>query len=125
MDQREWEHWKAVTASSAHKWVEDAVFRLNGHGSMYYTGGEDGIYMEIAKDGTLELGTYKGALPHIGEAFFTVKAQKKYSDFNEAFQIACELGGKKFLMDLFSADQIPQDMIQPVSNQKDDFSLNL
>ncbi|MDD3229977.1 MAG: hypothetical protein PHE09_12280 [Oscillospiraceae bacterium] len=117
MDQKEWEHWQAVTASSTHKWVEDAIFRLNDRGAMYYTGGEDGIYMRIKKDGMLELGTYEGALPHIGEASFTVKAQKKYPDFNEAFQTACELGGKKFLMDMFSADQIPQELISSDNDQ--------
>lgn len=25
MDQKEWEHWQAVTESSAHKWVEDRI----------------------------------------------------------------------------------------------------
>jgi hypothetical protein len=73
MNQKEFEGWKAVTESSAYRWVEDSIFRLNGRGAMYYTGGEDGIYMKISKDGILELGDYEGALPHIGEATFTVK----------------------------------------------------
>lgn len=30
MDQREFEHWQAVTSSSQYMWVEDAVTRLNG-----------------------------------------------------------------------------------------------
>ncbi len=125
MVQQEWERWQAITASSKFKWVEDAIYRLNGCGAMYYTGGEDGIYMQISKDGTLEIGTYEGALPHIGEAFFSVKAQEKYSDFDEAFRNACEIGGKKFLMGMFSADQMPHDMIQPANDQKDGFSLKL
>jgi hypothetical protein len=125
VDQKEWECWKTVTASSTHKWVEDEIFRLNGRGAMYYTGGEDGSYMKITSDGVLELGIYEGALPHIGEAFFTVKLQKRYSDFNDAFQIAGQIGGKKFLMDLFSSDQIPQDVIRIDSSHINDFSMEL
>lgn len=125
MDQKEWEHWQAVTATSDHKWVEDKIVHLNGRGAMYYTGGEDGIYMRISNDGTLELGTYKGALPHIGKAFFDVKGQKKYSDFNEAFQMVCEIGGKKFLMDMFSTDQIPQDVVEADNGLKNDFIINM
>ncbi len=124
MDQREWESWQSVTASSVHKWVEDEIFRLNGRGAMYYTGGEDGSYMKITNDGMLELGIYEGALPHIGEAFFTVKGQKKYRDFNNAFQTACQIGGKKFLMDLFSSDQIPQD-VRRIDSSQIDLSIDL
>ena len=53
MDQRKFEHWQAVTSSSQHMWVEDAVARLNGRGCLYYTSGESGIYMRITQDGTL------------------------------------------------------------------------
>ncbi len=51
-------------------WVEDAVSRLNGRGCLYYSGGESGIYMRITPDGTLQVGNYEGAIPHIGEALF-------------------------------------------------------
>jgi len=125
MDQKEWESWQTVTASSAHKWVEDEIFCLNGRGAMYYMGGEDGSYMQITNDGMLELGIYEGALPHIGEAFFTVKVQKKYPDFNDAFQTACQIGGKKFMMDFFSSDQIPQEVIRIDSIQMGGFFIGL
>jgi hypothetical protein len=125
MNQKELEHWQAVTASSTCRWVEDSIFRLNDRGAMYYTGGEDGIFMKISKDGTLELGAYEGALPHIGEAFFTVKAQKQCADFDEAFRTACQIGGKKFLMDMFSADQIPQEALSPEEDQEHDLAMNL
>lgn len=125
MNQKELESWQAVRASSTHKWVEDSIFRLNGRGAMYYTGGEDGIYMEISKDGTLELGDYEGALPHIGEAIFTVKAQKQCAGFDEAFQIACQIGGKKFLMDLFSSDQIHQEALSSGDDKEHDFVMSI
>lgn len=75
----------------------------------YYTGGEAGIFMRIIPDGMFRIGTYESALPHIGEAVFTIKAEKNCSNINEAFQLACQLGGMKFLRDMFSNDQISQD----------------
>lgn len=68
MDQIEFEHWQTVTSSSQCMWVEDAVTRLNGLGCFYCSGGESGIYMRIAQDGTLQAGNYEGAFPHIGDA---------------------------------------------------------
>lgn len=125
MDQKEWENWLAVTSSSVYKWVEDRIFYLNGRGTMYYTGGEDGVYMKISNDGTLEIGTYEGALPHIGEAFFVVKKEETYPDFNEAFQMACQIGGIKFLMDLLSTDQVSQNTIGDDSSQENGFFMKM
>lgn len=109
MNQKEYDYWKTVTASSEHLWVEDAITRLNDRGLLYYTGGEAGIFMRITPNGMFRIGTYESALPHIGEAVLTVKAEKNCSNINEAFQLACQLGGMKFLRDMFSNDQIPQD----------------
>ena len=92
MDQGEFEHWQAVTSSSRYLWVEDAVSRLNGRGCLYYSGGESGIYMRITPDGTL----------------FKPGAERKCGSSSEAFQLACELGGRKFLEDMFSGSQLPQ-----------------
>lgn len=109
MEKAEYEHWQAVTESSIHQWVEDTTVRLNGRGARYYTGGENGTYMEIKKDGTLTVGCYEGAVPHIGEAYFTPHTAWKKDTFDEAFQLALQVGGKKFLADLFSSGQLPPD----------------
>ncbi len=84
-------------------------------GSIYYTGGESGAFMRITAEGSLTVGTYEGAFPHIGEACFISKAEHKFKDFNEGFQYACQLGGIKFLADLFSANEVPQEPIQGMS----------
>ncbi len=65
MDQKECENWIAITASSSYKWVEDRISYLNGRGYLYYTDGEDGVYIQISNDSTLKTGTYEGAFPHI------------------------------------------------------------
>ncbi len=103
MNKHELEVWIAETESSRFQWCEDEIYRLNGRGSMYYTGGEDGIYMRIGKDGTLEAGHYKGAIPHIGEAFFQPDVVKQYNNYSQALTAAMEAGGKQFLVDMLSA----------------------
>ena len=112
MDQKEFKHWQAVTATSAHQWVEDPIVRLNGRGAIYYTGGEDGFYMKLSPEGRITLGAYKGAFPHIGEAVFKEKASRDCGSFDAAFQLTCQLGGKQFLADIFSNHQIPQETVQ-------------
>jgi len=97
--------WLAVTESSRYKWVEDEIYRLNGRGAMYYFGGEDGVYMRIQNDGKLEAGKYEGAIPHIGEAMFTVAAVRQFNSFSEAYKAAMEAGGKQFMVDMFSGNE--------------------
>lgn len=109
MDQREFERWQEVTSSSQYMWVEDVATRMNGRGCLYYSGGESGIYMRITPEGKLQAGHYEGAVPHIGEALFKPVAERECGSFNEAFQLACGLGGKKFLADMFSGSQVPQE----------------
>ena len=94
--------WLAVTESSRYRWVEDDIYRLNGRGAMYYTGGEDGVYMRIQQDGKLEAGNYEGAFPHIGEAMFKPVVTKQFDSFSEAYKSAMEAGGKQFMVDMFS-----------------------
>ena len=117
MDQKECENWIAVTASSSYKWVEDRISHLNG--------GEDGVYIQILNDGTLKIGTYEGASPHIGEALFKVKEEQKHADFNEAFQMACKIGGRKFLKDLIMDDQVTQKVMRSNSSHKSEFNISM
>ena len=103
MTDQELERWLAVTANSQYQWTEDDVTRLNGRGALYYLGGEDGVYLRIQPEGTISIGTYEGAYPHIGEALFTPKAVQDCGDYNQALQTAMRLGGQKFLQDMFTA----------------------
>ncbi|MDL2274378.1 hypothetical protein LJC34_07570, partial [Oscillospiraceae bacterium OttesenSCG-928-G22] len=55
------------------------------------------------------------AVPHIGEAMYMPKAVMPLADYNEAFTKACELGGKQFLVDMFSQEYFasPQPLDEP------------
>lgn len=108
MTKQEFEYWQAITDGSAHRWVEDSITRLNGNGALYYIGGEDGVYMRLSPVGKLTVGTYEGAFPHIGEAVFSSKMERQYDDINGAFEAACQIGGKQFLVDMLSLDAVPQ-----------------
>lgn len=125
MTQREFEYMQAITESSVHKWVEDNITRLNGNGALYYTGGEDGRYMRLSSDGKLTVGTYEGAIPHIGEAMFRREAEHQYADFNAAFEAACKLGGKQFLVDMFSQDDVAQTLIEPDEPEPNSFEMTM
>ena len=109
MTDTELKQWLAVTANSQYQWTEDEVTRLNGRGALYYFGGEDGVYIRVQPDGELSVGTYEGGFPHIGEALFTRKAVLACDGFDQALQKAMELGGQKFLQDMFSSrpSQVP------------------
>jgi hypothetical protein len=109
MNQKEFEYWQSVTASSAHSWVEDRITSLNGAGALFYIGGENGRYMRLSTDGKLTVGTYEDAFPHIGEALFKQKTEHQFDSFDEALKAAFQLGGTKFLTDIFSSDMIPQE----------------
>ena len=125
MTQREFEYLQAITESSVHKWVEDNITRLNGNGALYYTGGEDGRYMRLSSEGKLTVGTYEGAIPHIGEAMFRREAEHQYADFNAAFEAACKLSGKQFLVDMFSQDDVAQTLIEPDEPEPNSFEMTM
>lgn len=103
MTDAEIKQWLAVTENSRYQWTKDEVTRRNGRGSLFYFGGENGIYMHVKPGGALDIGTYEGALPHIGEAMFTRKESVDCGTFDQAFQRAATLGGQQFLQDMFSA----------------------
>lgn len=112
MTKQEFERWQAITQNSQFRWTEDEIYRLNGRGTFYYHGGEDGIYLKIQKDGMLVAGNYEGAIPHIGEAFFAPVVQQQCRDFNEAYTVAMEAGGKQFILDMLTRPDIDGQKIE-------------
>ena len=84
MTPEEFEAWKAETAKSQNAWRIDPCHDYP-EDTLIYRGGESGHYIMITLD-TVSLGTYEGAIPHIGEALFTPLARLKYRDNAEAWQ---------------------------------------
>jgi len=66
----EFQAWKKETDRSVAAWVVDRVMSHNQKCCFIYRGGENGNYVRVDSSGLVELGTYEGAIPHIGEALF-------------------------------------------------------
>ena len=75
MTEYEFEYWQEVTQNSKYRWMEDAITRLNGNGMLFYTGGEEGVYMRVSPENKLTVGIYEDAFPHVGDALFKIKAE--------------------------------------------------
>lgn len=98
MTTEEFEGWKAWTERSRNRWVVDLIH--NGKGKqdlLLHKGGETGKYLNFDRDGTLRIGSYEGAYPHIGEAIFTIEGQKKYANRDEALRRCMAATGIRFL----------------------------
>lgn len=97
--------WTRETSSSRYKWVVDRIHDLPDD-FLVFTGGENGRYVSITsnkKVTTLTVGTYQGAVPHIGEALFTPKASKTFEGDNQidfAHKFLLERAGAQFLIDI-------------------------
>ena len=106
MTPEEFHAWKRWTEMSGHRWTMDPVHDGKGDRDLLlHIGGENGKYLRFSQDGTLEMGYYEGAVPHIGEATFRIEGQKKFKDRNEAFVRAIELGGLACLLDLVTTSE--------------------
>jgi hypothetical protein len=84
MTRAEYNAWKTETAKSREGWVRDDVTLHNMGDLLIFRGGQDGYYVRISSTGKVEIGTYKYAIPHIGEAFFTITAEHQCESFEDA-----------------------------------------
>ncbi len=107
MTRNEFDAWMAETDASRLQWREDVIYRLNGRGFMYYSGGEDGVFVRADSDGKLVAGRYEGAIPHIGEALFRPVVTKQFDNPSRAFTAMAEAGGIQFVIDMFSQSNAP------------------
>lgn len=99
MTAEEFKAWTEETASSKYHWKSDPIQASLGR-YLFYMGGQDGKFIEIDRDGKVTVGTYEGAIPHIGEACFFVKFTKQFESKEKALQRVLECGGIKFLLDV-------------------------
>lgn len=119
MTKQEFDAWWLETKASENKWNRDEITGYNTkrmaeiknnpalYQELFYTGGEDGVYITVNGMGIVEVGEYQGAYPHIGEAMFIPKHTnhpiyhgKQAENFDEAFGAIMERLGISFLVDL-------------------------
>jgi hypothetical protein len=104
MTKDEFDKWMEETKGSRRRWTVDQV-RLHNHGEyLFYKGGVDGIFIEVQRGGSVLIGEYEGAIPHIGEALFKVEHMQKVADTVSAALVhTLERLGLTFLMELVGA----------------------
>lgn len=91
MTKTEFEAWKAHTATSKQVWILDPVHNgFNGQAALMHKGGEFGSFIRVEIDGTVTVGTYEDAYPHIGEAAFTITGSHKKATMQEALDAICD-----------------------------------
>ena len=125
MNDHEFEYWQAVTQSSKYRWREDEITRLNGNGTLFYTGGEDGMYLKLSPKNKITVGHYEGAFPHIGEAIFQCEVEHQCKDYNEAFQMLLQIGGTELLTDMFTCNDVTQTLVDPEEQGSGGFEMKM
>lgn len=87
MTKAEYNAWLAETLRSRERWAVDPIQWLNHGRLLFYKGGCDGHYVEIEREGAVTVGTYEGALPHIGEAMFRPLWEGKFDSQEAALAV--------------------------------------
>lgn len=100
MTKTEFAQWKAWTDRCGKYWTIDPIHNGVNRDLIAHIGGESGRYIMIALDGMVNLGSYVGACPHIGESIFKPAWTKKSESFERAIIRAAMAGGLDVLMPL-------------------------
>jgi hypothetical protein len=93
--------WKNLCDGAPGNWREDNRYRQKKDGALFYIGNESGQYMQITKDGQLYAGKYECADPGIEDAVLMWSVVQKYGSYEEAFLMASQLAGQRFVSDIF------------------------
>jgi hypothetical protein len=83
MTNTEFAAWTKHTARSRNGWKLDSLTLANRGVTLMYHGGHDGRYIEV-EGATVSVGSYEGAIPHIGEAIFTRQHTRTFANAQEA-----------------------------------------
>lgn len=100
MSKVEFEAWKRETARSRHQWIIDEIHNgRDGQDLVVFKGGENGKFFRIDQSGLCEVGSYEGAIPHIGEAIFTITGVHKCETFDDGVTRLLTALGASFLLE--------------------------
>ena len=94
MTKEEFEAW--VKTSKWH-WIMDQICWDKNREILLYTGGPHGKFIWVHRNGQLDTGTYRGAMPDILEATFRKTFSKKFPTQEDAYRRVVECGGPSYL----------------------------
>lgn len=97
MTKIEFDNWTKHTERSKRGWMRDEIALRNRGVFFLYHGGDSGTYVEV-DDATVTVGTYTDAVPHIGEAFFTVTGRKVFQNQDDAWNAVMSATGVRGLL---------------------------
>ena len=98
MTPEEFDAWKKWTRESGHHWTADPIHDgKNGRDLLLFVGGESGKFLRFSNWDTLEIGSYGGAVPHIGEAVFHMEERMTFDSSVLAVISAMEIAGQAFV----------------------------
>lgn len=92
MTKKEFEAWQEETAKSKDSWQVDKI-HCSLADALLYKGGENGRYIHLHYS-LVECGTYTGAIPHVGNALFSIEVSHNFGNVSEAWATVSELVGK-------------------------------
>ncbi|GEM_PF-4129681 len=68
------------------RWMQDLVQYIRSDTYFFYLGGESGRFISVEANGVCRIGTYAGAVLHIGDALLATTHRKKYPDQKAALR---------------------------------------
>jgi hypothetical protein len=92
----EYELWRRHMLSCRGRWTRDQVHDgLDGRDLLCYVpldgDATAGMYVDVSVDGRATAGAFEGAIPHIGDAIFIPRWERKFVNPEEALKV---LGGR-------------------------------
>jgi hypothetical protein len=104
MTPAEFEAWKKWTKESGYHWTVDPIHDgRDGRDLLLFVGGESGKFLRFNNWDTLEIGSYEGAVPHIGEAVFHMEERMAFDNCVLTVVSAMEIAGQAFVIALSEA----------------------
>lgn len=101
---------KKWTREADHLWTVDPIHDgRDGRDLLLFIGGESGKFLRFSNWDTLEIGSYEGAVPHIGEAVFRMEERMTFDSSVLAVLSATEIAGQAFLIALSAASHVREE----------------
>lgn len=96
MDENELKAWTDFTDGSADRWTVDPVHDGSREDLLLFVGGRSGRFIHAYHEDMI-VGRYEDAVPHIGEASFTVLYREAHGSYGKVLARISELYGSGFI----------------------------